>query len=401
MGAVELTGKRAIVTGASSGIGRATAAALAAAGARVAGGARRVERLETEIALELDVTDPASCDRFVAEAVERLGGLDILVNNAGLALGRAPFDESNEEDEATVLGVNVAGLVRMTRLCLPHFGDWGHIVNMGSVAGRQAYEGGASYVAAKFAERGFTYALREDLLGRPIRITTVDPGTDRDGVLPRPLQGRRGEGRGGLPRRRTPAAGGHRRVHRLRAHAAVARERRRDRRQGAQPVVGRTDPARRMSWRVVIVTRIPPVLAGFDAVVRAAGNEPVAFLIDAERRRPLRRPGRDRRPRDDGRGGARRAPARRRSTIAPLLASVEPDLVVCMGFPWKIPPDALAVPRLGWLNGHPSLLPRHRGPLPIAWAIREGDEEIGITFHLMDAELDTGPILAQRPYPDR
>ena len=69
----------------------------------------------------------------------------------------------------------------------------------------------------------------------------------------------------------------------------------------------------------------------------------------------------------------------RRSTIAPLLASVEPDLVVCMGFPWKIPPDALAVPRLGWLNGHPSLLPRHRGPLPVAWAIREGDEEIGIT----------------------
>jgi len=173
---LDLSGKRAIVTGASSGIGRATAQALAAAGVRVAGGARRVERLETEIALPLDVTDAASCDRFVPEAVERLGGLDILFNNAGLALGRAPFDESSEEDEATVFGVNVAGLVRMTRLCLPHFGDWGHIVNMGSVAGRQAYEGGATYVAAKFAERGFTYALREDLLGRPIRITTVDAG---------------------------------------------------------------------------------------------------------------------------------------------------------------------------------------------------------------------------------
>jgi len=173
---LDLAGKRAIVTGASSGIGRATAAALAAAGVRVAGGARRVERLETEVALELDVTDAASCEGFAAEAVERLGGLDILVNNAGLALGRAPFDESSEEDEATVLGVNVSGLVRMTRLCLPHFGDWGHIVNLGSVAGRVAYEGGASYVAAKFAERGFTYALREDLLGRPIRITTVDPG---------------------------------------------------------------------------------------------------------------------------------------------------------------------------------------------------------------------------------
>jgi NADP-dependent 3-hydroxy acid dehydrogenase YdfG len=174
--ALDLTGKRAIVTGASSGIGRATARALAAAGVRVAGGARRVERLETAVALGLDVTDAASCKEFVAGAVERLGGVDILVNNAGLALGRAPFDESSEEDEQTVFGVNVAGLVRMTRLCLPHFGDWAHIVNLGSVAGRVAYEGGATYVAAKFAERGFTYALREDLLGRPIRITTVDPG---------------------------------------------------------------------------------------------------------------------------------------------------------------------------------------------------------------------------------
>jgi NADP-dependent 3-hydroxy acid dehydrogenase YdfG len=174
--ALDLSGKRAIVTGASSGIGKATAAALTAAGVRVAGGARRVERLETEVALELDVTDAASCERFVGEVTERLGGLDILVNNAGLALGRAPFDESTEEDEAPVLAVNIAGLIRMTRLCLPHFADWGHIVNMGSVAGRQAYENGALYVTSKFAERGFTYALREDLLGRPIRLTTVDPG---------------------------------------------------------------------------------------------------------------------------------------------------------------------------------------------------------------------------------
>jgi len=174
---VSLDGKTAIVTGASSGIGKATARALAEAGVRVAGGARRVERLETEIALELDVTDPVSCARFVAEAVERLGGgIDILFNNAGLALGRHPFWESSEEDERTVFGTNVNGLVRMTRLCLPYLRDGGHIVNMGSVAGRQAYENGATYVAAKFAERGFTYALREDLLGRPIRLTTVDAG---------------------------------------------------------------------------------------------------------------------------------------------------------------------------------------------------------------------------------
>ncbi|HEY2742613.1 MAG TPA: formyltransferase family protein [Gaiellaceae bacterium] len=154
-----------------------------------------------------------------------------------------------------------------------------------------------------------------------------------------------------------------------------------------------------MSLRVVIVTRIPPVLQAFDAVVRATGNEPVAFLtmrnVD----------GRYGPPADTGDLVLTAAdeldvllPARR-STVVPLLASVEPDLVVCMGFPWRIPPEALAVPRLGWLNGHPSLLPRHRGPLPVAWAIREGDEEIGITFHRMDAELDTGPILAQRRYP--
>ena len=171
-----LEGKTAIVTGASSGIGAATARALAEAGARVAGGARRAEQLETEVKLELDVTDPASCERFVEEAVRELGGLDILVNNAGLGLGRDPFDASSEEDEKVVLETNVHGLLRMTRLCLPHIRDFGHIVNMGSIAGRQAYENAAVYVASKFAVRGFTYALREDLLGRPIRITTVDPG---------------------------------------------------------------------------------------------------------------------------------------------------------------------------------------------------------------------------------
>ena len=171
-----LEGRRAIVTGASSGIGAAIARALAAEGARVAGGARRVDRLQTEIQLELDVTDPSSSERFVDKAVRELAGLDILVNNAGLGLGRDPFDNSSEEDEETVLETNVHGLLRMTRLCLPHLRDGGHIVNMGSIAGRQAYENAAVYVASKFAVRGFTYALREDLLGRPIHITTVEPG---------------------------------------------------------------------------------------------------------------------------------------------------------------------------------------------------------------------------------
>ena len=171
-----LGGKTAIVTGASSGIGAAIARALAANGARVAGGARRAEQLETEIALELDVTDPASCERFVEQAVDELGGLDILVNNAGLGLGREPFDAGTEEAEETVLETNVHGLLRMTRLCLPRIRDGGHIVNMGSIAGRQPYENAAVYIASKYAVRGFTYALREDLLGRPIHLTTVDPG---------------------------------------------------------------------------------------------------------------------------------------------------------------------------------------------------------------------------------
>jgi 3-hydroxy acid dehydrogenase / malonic semialdehyde reductase len=172
-----LEGKSAVVTGASSGIGAATALALAREGVRVVGGARRVERIQPPLtSLELDVTDPDSCERFVKAATQELTGVDILINAAGLALGRDIFDESTEEDERTVLETNVNGLIRMTRLFLPHVRDGGHIVNIGSIAGRQAYEKAAVYVASKFAVRGFTYALREDLLGRPIHITTVDAG---------------------------------------------------------------------------------------------------------------------------------------------------------------------------------------------------------------------------------
>ena len=175
-----LEGKKAIVTGASSGIGAASAKALLREGASVAAGARRVDRLSElgndAVRLELDVTDAKSSETFVANALERLGGLDILVNNAGLALGRDPFDESTEADEEMLIETNVHGLIRMTRLCLPHIADGGHIVNIGSIAGRQAYENAALYVTTKFAVRGFTYALREDLLGRPIHLTTVDPG---------------------------------------------------------------------------------------------------------------------------------------------------------------------------------------------------------------------------------
>jgi methionyl-tRNA formyltransferase len=151
-------------------------------------------------------------------------------------------------------------------------------------------------------------------------------------------------------------------------------------------------------WRVVIVTRILPVALGFHAALCDAGHVPVALLTVRD---------------TDGRYGGfdlggmlDELPAEldilmpaRRASIAPLLESVQPDLVVCMGFPWKVPADALAVPPLGWINGHPSLLPHHRGPVPVAWAIRDGEDEFGVTFHRMDAELDTGPILAQKAVP--
>ena len=174
-----LEDKTAVVTGASSGIGAATAHALAGAGARVAVGARRVEQLPDRdglYAFDLDVRDEESSERFVERAVADLGGIDILVNNAGLGLGREPFWDSTDEDETTVIETNVLGVLRLTRLCLPHIRDGGHIVNMGSIAGRQPYENAAVYVASKYAVRGFTYALREDLLGRPIHLTTIEPG---------------------------------------------------------------------------------------------------------------------------------------------------------------------------------------------------------------------------------
>jgi hypothetical protein len=176
MGALD--GKRAIVTGASSGIGAATASALAAEGARVAGGARRTERLETELALPLDAGDPESCVRFVAAVVGEFGGIDILINNAGLSRGRDPVWESDEQDEREVIETNVLGLMRITRLCVQHLvaDGGGHIVNMGSVAGIWSYPSGSSYVASKFAVHGYTRALRDDLQGKPVRVTNIAPG---------------------------------------------------------------------------------------------------------------------------------------------------------------------------------------------------------------------------------
>jgi NADP-dependent 3-hydroxy acid dehydrogenase YdfG len=165
-----LEGKRAIVTGASTGIGAATARELEKAGARVYTGSRRDGNL--------DVTDPESTKRFVEAALAELGGLDILFNNAGLSRGRDPVWDSLEEDEREVIETNVLGLMRMTRLCLPHLiaDGGGHIVNMGSVAGIWAYPSGSSYVASKFAVHGYTRALRDDLQGKPVRVSNIAAG---------------------------------------------------------------------------------------------------------------------------------------------------------------------------------------------------------------------------------
>ena len=170
----------AVVTGASSGIGAATAHRLAQEGFEVVVGARRLERLRELAAafggraLPLDVTDPASVDAFVAEVPE----CRVLVNNAGGAIGLDPIESSADGDWRWMFETNVLGTVRTTRALLPALeasGD-GHVVMIGSVAGIEPYPGGGGYNAAKFGVRAFTQVLRLELLGRPLRITEVDPG---------------------------------------------------------------------------------------------------------------------------------------------------------------------------------------------------------------------------------
>jgi NADP-dependent 3-hydroxy acid dehydrogenase YdfG len=172
--------RTAVVTGASSGIGEATARRLAAEGFDVLIGARRADRLE-KIAGEigarwklLDVTDPGAVASF-AEGIE---SLNLLVNNAGGAKGFAPLAEIPDDDWDWMYQVNVIGLARVTRALLPALersGD-GHIVNVGSIAGIETYEGGAGYTAAKHAVAAITETLRLELLGKPIRVTEVQPG---------------------------------------------------------------------------------------------------------------------------------------------------------------------------------------------------------------------------------
>jgi NADP-dependent 3-hydroxy acid dehydrogenase YdfG len=170
----------AVVTGASSGIGMASARRLAEQGFEVVVGARREERLRElaeEIgvrAMGLDVTDPASVQEFCAA----VGDCRVLVNAAGGALGRDSVAHASDEDWRWMYEANVMGAMRMTRTLLPALeasGD-GHVVMVGSIAGYEPYVGGAGYNAAKFAVRAMTKVLRMELLGRPIRISEIDPG---------------------------------------------------------------------------------------------------------------------------------------------------------------------------------------------------------------------------------
>jgi NADP-dependent 3-hydroxy acid dehydrogenase YdfG len=170
----------AVVTGASAGIGAATAIRLAQEGFDVVLGARRLDRVE-QIAdkcggrgFALDVTAPDSVDRFVAE-VETCS---VLVNNAGLGLGLEPIEEMPEDHVEVMWATNVMGLLRVTRALLPLLEESGngHIINLGSIAGFEVYPGGAGYTASKHAVRAITRTLRWELLGRPIRITEVAPG---------------------------------------------------------------------------------------------------------------------------------------------------------------------------------------------------------------------------------
>jgi NADP-dependent 3-hydroxy acid dehydrogenase YdfG len=173
----------AVVTGASSGIGAATAKALAASGYRVVGGARRLERVkravgESGVALALDVTDQASIARFVGEVDKRFRRIDVLVNNAGGALGLDPVEAAKDDDWIGMWQVNVLGLMWMTRACLPLIrkARHGHIVNLGSIAGFETYKGGGGYTASKHAVRAISRTLRLELNGEPIRVTEISPG---------------------------------------------------------------------------------------------------------------------------------------------------------------------------------------------------------------------------------
>lgn len=181
--------KVAVVTGASSGIGRATALALASAGVKVAAGARRTDRLEElqreasaaggqMMCRKLDVADKKSCDELASAVVEEWGSIDILVNNAGLM--PLSFVKNLKVDEwDRMIDVNVKGVLYCTAAVLPHMTakKSGHIINVSSVAGRIVFPAGSVYCATKHAVTAFSEGLRQELSARSgIRVTCIEPG---------------------------------------------------------------------------------------------------------------------------------------------------------------------------------------------------------------------------------
>ncbi|WP_346623347.1 SDR family NAD(P)-dependent oxidoreductase [Blastococcus montanus] len=183
-----LAGKVALVTGASSGIGEATAIALAEAGAAVAVGARRKDRLDaltarmrdggaTVLPLDLDVTDERACGDAVARTRQELGGLDVLVNNAGVML-LGTIAGADPEDWRRMVQTNVMGVMYMTHAAIDGMLDQGSgdVVNMSSVAGRTARKGAGVYNASKWAVNAFSESLRQEVTGRGVRISLVEPG---------------------------------------------------------------------------------------------------------------------------------------------------------------------------------------------------------------------------------
>ena len=171
--------KIAIVTGASSGIGKATAGALAQDGWHVIVAARRTDKIQAvadEIggtAIELDVTDQESVDKLAAQ-VERV---DLLVNNAGGAMGMDSIKDANLDDWQWMYDVNVLGTARMVKTLLDKLiASEGHIINIGSMASFTPYAGGSGYNAAKFGEGALTRVLRLEHVGDPVRVTQIDPG---------------------------------------------------------------------------------------------------------------------------------------------------------------------------------------------------------------------------------
>lgn len=174
----------AVVTGASSGIGAATARRLAASGFRVICTARRIDRL-TALAAEIGgaaVACDVTCDASVADLASTVGArIDVLINNAGGAFGANSVEAGEVTDWARMYDVNVLGLLRVTQALLPALRASGDavILNVGSTAGRIQYEGGGGYVAAKHAVRGLTGTLRLELCGEPIRVCEIAPGMVR------------------------------------------------------------------------------------------------------------------------------------------------------------------------------------------------------------------------------